>query len=258
MNETITFTITPKDVEKYNHTASGKLIDFCAVAIGQYEYDEVYSMNLDYFADNVDHAFNAIDHEMAYIEYLNATKEPKDGLKYGAWYALNDAENFAIDLSEWIDKQREALTECLGDYSHMPEPYKTTLQESFEWDEDNLNHEWLHGDHSSMGLLHELEKNLFGHYAKIEYDKKTDEMDVTIDIADAIEEMSIEHPLTDPEYTRTEYVAYIVNSYAAETEKQKQEAQKRREENKKTREYREAVKAAEEKARIEKLQSMKA
>lgn len=256
MDNKIKFTITAEDVEKENDTWSGQLVDFLAVASSWWEWNECTEQNFSYIDESIENTFNEIDHESAYIEHLNKTLPPVDGLKAGAYCALNKPKSFANRLEEWVEKQREAMAQCLGEYSHMPEPYATELAKAYDWYEDNLRTEWLQGDRSHTGVLHEIQTKLFGTYAPFEYNDETDTFTAIISREDAIEEMDVQKPTA--EKVKRAYIDYFVRKFNTERQEQHEKAEKQRKEWQETQAYKQEREEKEKQARIEHLQSMKA
>lgn len=249
-------TLTAKDFEKENDTFSGQLIDFLAVAASWWEWNECYEQNIPYIDEAMEMAFNEIDHESAYIEHLNIQGKPVDGLKYGAWYALNMPSDFLDELNKWTDERREEVNEYIGDYSHMQEPYATELQNSFKWHEEQLRNEWLNGDRSNLGLLHNVQKDLFGTYAPIEYDETTDTITAEISIEDAENELGVQKPTTKK--VKSAYIDYFVRMFNSERERQHVKAEKQRKEREETMVYQQERQEEEDQKRIARLKSMTA
>lgn len=167
----IRVTLTTKDMptDAATLTASGSVLDILAKTAGEYEQYEMYTNNLDYFSDCIKAAFDGLDMESIFIDYLNENPakllsqygkahNPCD-LKAGACFALHFTEDFDKALAGFRGEQEAAMYDCVGDYSGCIPAIAEALQADYDILVEDQHKEWLYGDHRKFaGVLAEIAK----------------------------------------------------------------------------------------------------
>lgn len=281
-----------------------------ALAVGWSEWDDVFSDNIDHYTESVAGDFEGMKHEknlvqllneygegtgwihkqeglyqlpivfishlIPYHEYIDYERKEKGKLLFGAWYALNHKKDFADFLNYFKEYMHELSTDTIGEYSAMPEPYNQALSKAYEWAEDGLFNQYLHGDRSEYGLLYEGVKFLFGEIsnASLSYNRDTDTL--TLETSDElVREYLAENELVSSlnewdeatqkwetaELPSEEEIAKIFSqclntSKTAEIKKKKEKAEKRMKEWEERKERERIMKEKAESERTAWLQSM--
>lgn len=183
-------------------------------------------------------------------------------LLFGAWYALTDEYGFKTALNSFIEHMRDCATE--RNFSEMPEVYCASLLNAEKDFFDYTFSEYLHGDRSSHGLLHEGVKYLFARdtrNASIHYDKESDTL--TIEASEEIVRDYLIDNLIDNEgesWTAEEiarnFSDALNRSKVNELKKRKERREKQRKEWQEQKEYERNIKENARDARIAELEAM--
>lgn len=277
-NNTLKITLTTKDI-KEDCTASGRLIDKVAMAIGSWTQDELEDNNNFYENESQDYVIKEFDFEAAYITWLNKLSNAdkwaamflkfdypdykKSDLLLGAWTALNRPEFFAESLKDWKAELMEELPVGSGSgvlEDQAPELYKA-LEEARDSFWKQLHHEWLYGDRSEPGLIRDFERWLVGSYhdINVNYDEKSDSMTIEIseeNATDFCNNWDVAISVTAKQFK--EMLCMVIGEKIELTHNREQaERAKRRAEYEKTAAYKEERAKVEEAERRAKLSAMK-
>lgn len=262
-------TITPDNLPKsckYPLTSTDEVVDVLAVLSDCYEWNDVE--NLEYLDSNIDYALEHLDWENIFIDHLNENPKhaalPKDhtcDLLAGACLALHFPEQYAELLGEFEQAQREAATDCLGDYSNNVPAIEKELNEAYITAEKWAYEEYLHGDQSNMGVLGYIRKAFAA--SDVDYDQKTDTLTLTWDDGDEIMErlgLDMDKKWSAKEIEK-QFFADLENMAIATIVKRKVERkaenEKRKAENERLAAYKAEQAAEKAKEREAKLLSMK-
>jgi hypothetical protein len=251
----ITFSLTPADFKKETLvlTIDDSITGLLALASGLDDDNSEWESEREWEA--VKYVLDNFDFESAYIQHLNTTMHPCEGLKGGAWLALNNPEAFATALKVWKAEQWDAITD--HNACECEELEEETAKAS-DCARVDCWKEWLHGDNRNWeGLESKAGKDIFGD-SDIFSELAFDFVNVTF-TADFIADRN---DADDCIYTAETLKAYAVEtiSYTAHKmhAKRKAEHEARATEWKRTQAYKTEREAKAEAERIAKLKDMKA
>lgn len=272
---TLTVQINENDIKGTN-TDSGFFLDEIAKALGLYTSMELEESNLDYMFTNVDYFINDFDYESAFIEYLNENPDSdvevaqidsaaraefeSSDLKLGAWLALNRPELFEGKLEAFKDDEQENARNHEQTLSKLLDE----VEEAEGAAQEELYHEWLHGDRGELGLLGELSRRLFEERYHVEYtpDKRYLTISATADEMVGFMELDDDEAnnLTNvqvAERFKIEFVAWVERTAYNNVQKDSADTLKRTEEYKRQAAYKAEQEAKKVAARVARLNAMR-
>lgn len=258
-------TINEKDLKKYDLTfsPSGRVICELAYASKEWTEDDLTNNNFKYepyepysfnFEDDLlentktQKDFWNIWHEVKGIPIeiidFNDTKEK---LQAGAFVALYHAEIWNDLLNAYTEKLKEDRTESIS------KAYNEQLQEEINSFWDDMNREWLYGDHRDyIGVIKSIAK--FWEAEEGHYDQKTDEYTFTFNEDYAKETLEEYNGKKLTQKAFKEYLlGEIKDSSEVQQRKHKEEREKRKAERERLAQYKAEREAEAIKERKEKL-----
>ncbi len=257
MKYPITFTLTERELDT-KLTSSNAPIDVLALASGFSTMND--SDYLDGKFENRglarQYVIDNYNFEDAYLAYLNKTNDPKDGLESGAWFALNQPDQFSIDLLNWTDRLKEDA-HAYEMLDTIPADLSANLGKADDEASDDYFREWFYGDHRNWdGILSLSSRAVTGEHKSFSWDKETGDILVTLSEDEVQTILGEDEKITSVKRVK-EVTVETINSLANNTvHKNKIENEKRRAEYQKTKEYQDKRKAEDEAKRKAKLLAM--